>query len=222
MRVLQPFNALCLAASAFAATPANAQIYWKSPDFSGAPMNGLEPGFGGAMTGANANEQRAALIWNLRSALNLAALQCQFEPTLRTVENYNQMLGDHRDELGEAYKVITAHFKRTTKTTSAAQKALDTFGTRTISAYSTVRGQLGFCETAGDVGRKVLGAPRGSLHIVAVENLRMLKNSLTQKGEQQFSRVVFPYFFVRAPYFDNGSCWDKKGKYKRTCGAASI
>ena len=34
-------------------------------------------------------EYRAHLLWNLRSGLNVAALQCQFSPYLRTVDNYN-------------------------------------------------------------------------------------------------------------------------------------
>ena len=41
-----------------------------------------------------AAEQRAALVWNMRAALNVAALQCQFEPTLLTVPNYKRMLRD--------------------------------------------------------------------------------------------------------------------------------
>lgn len=206
-----------LAAASAIPTAASAQIFWKSPDFTGAPLNGLEPGFGVAMPGANAKEQTAGLVWNLRSALNLAALQCQFEPTLRTVENYNQLLGDHREELGEAYKTITAYFKRTTKTVAASQKALDTYGTRTISYYSTVRGQLGFCEVAGRVGRKAIGAPRGTLKVIATENLRTIKNSLAHKGEQQFYRQTVAAHLTLSPQM-TPSCWDKRNKYKATCG----
>ena len=29
------------------------------------------------------------MVWNLRAALNVAALQCQFGPTLLTLPNYN-------------------------------------------------------------------------------------------------------------------------------------
>jgi hypothetical protein len=199
------------------ASPAKAQIFWKSPDFRGAAVTTLEPGMGVPMPGANPSEQRAGLIWNLRSALNLAALQCQFEPTLRTVENYNAILNDHRDELGAAYKTLAAYFKRTNRTVAASQKALDAFGTKTISAYSTVRGQLGFCLTSGKVGRLLLFTPRGSFNTVASEHLREVVNSLKPAGEQQFPRVVIEPRFVRLPNFD-AACWDKKNRYKTTCG----
>jgi hypothetical protein len=208
--------AAAIALSAIA-SPAQAQIFWKAPDFKGTPVTSLEPGMGVPMPGANAAEQRAGLIWNLRSALNLAALQCQFEPTLRTVENYNAILNDHRDELGAAYKTLAAYFKRTNRTVAAGQKALDAFGTKTISAYSTVRGQLGFCLTSGKVGRLLLFAPRGSFNTVASEHLREVVNSLKPAGEQQFPRVVIEPRFVRLPNFD-AACWDKKNRYKTACG----
>jgi hypothetical protein len=170
----------------------------------------LEPGYGTPLPGATPSEQKAALLWNMRSGLNLAALQCGFEPLLRTEKNYNAMLSDHREELAVAYNILSAHFKRTTKTPAAAQKALDTYGTRTISSFSTVRGQLGFCQTAGNVGRAALSAPRGSLNIVASERLRSLYNSQKYQPEQQFRGLrIAP---VRLPDMSD-SCWNKKGKY---------
>ena len=49
-------------------------------------------------------ETRAHAVWTLRAALNVAALQCQYSPFLRSVDNYNQMLKKHGDwmELGSA------------------------------------------------------------------------------------------------------------------------
>jgi hypothetical protein len=150
----------------------------------------------------------------MRSALNLAALQCGFEPLLRTEQNYNAMLTNHKDELAAAYGTISAYFKRTTKTPAAAQKALDTFGTRAISSFSTVRGQLGFCHTAGRVGYIAMSAPRGTLLTLASERLRELYKAQTYQPEQQFRtyRTSAPL-----PRMDN-SCWDKKGKYISRCG----
>jgi hypothetical protein len=200
--------------------PASAQIFWKSPDFSGPPVLTLEPGFGPTLPGASPAEERAALVWNLRSALNIAALQCAFEPTARTLENYNAILGDHSKELNAAYAVLAAYYKRTTKTPKAAQAALDVFGTRTISAYSTVRGQLGFCETAGKIGRTALFAPKGNFGTVATERLRTLKNSLKTAGDQQFTMSYIPPNIGRLPNL-NPACWDKKGRYKMACSPAS-
>ncbi len=195
--------------------PATAQIYWMPPDFSGAPITVLEPGYGVPLPGSTPTEQQAAILWNLRSGLNLAALQCAFEPLLRTEKNYNAILNDHRDELGAAYNTLNSYFKRTTKTAAAAQKALDTYGTKTISSFSTVRGQLGFCHIAGQVGRAGLFAPRGGLNIVARDRLRELYHAQSYKQEQQF-RMVRPAI-PPLPQFSD-SCWDKKGRYKARCG----
>ena len=203
----------------FAATPAQAQMFWQSPDYSGAPLTALEAGFDTPMPGATSTEIQAALLWNLRSALNLAALQCQFEPTLRATENYNAILNDHKDELSKGYAALSNYFKRTKKPLSAAQKALDVFGTRTISNYSTVRGVLGFCQTAGSVGRRALFAPKGSLSSLTTERLRELRNSLKPVGEQRFRRLYIPTGSARIPVTDN-RCWDKKGHYISACGWA--
>jgi hypothetical protein len=65
-------------------------------DAERARVTGEEPGMTGpALPDATAPELRAALVWNLRAALNVAALQCQFEPTLMTLGNYNAFLKDH-------------------------------------------------------------------------------------------------------------------------------
>lgn len=201
----------------FAATPAAAQIFWSPPDFSGPPVLTLEPGYGVPLPGATSVEQKAAILWNMRSALNLAALQCGFEPLLRTEKNYNAMLSDHREELAGAYDRLNSYFKRNNKTPAAALKALDSYGTKTISSFSTVRGQLGFCHVAGSVGRATLSAPRGSLGVVATERVRELYNAQAYKQEQQF-RMVRP-ISPPLPSMDS-ACWDKKGKYKSSCGTA--
>ncbi len=42
----------------------------------------------------------------MRAALNVAALQCQFEPMLTTVSNYNATLKDHEAELKGAFDTL--------------------------------------------------------------------------------------------------------------------
>src|SRR3546814_848956 len=95
---------LSLAAIAMAcfATPAAAQFFWKPADLHAAPVEGNEPNLGFALPGATQSEYRAALLWSMRAGLNVAALQCQFEPTLLTLSNYNAMIAHHDDELANA------------------------------------------------------------------------------------------------------------------------
>lgn len=208
---------LCVALMTGAlAAPASAQFYWKPADVSGLPYAGYEAGAGVPLPGATPIEQKAAIVWNVRSALNVAALQCGFEPTLRTLENYNAILTNHNAELGAAFNTLAAYFKRVNKSPALGQKALDSYGTKTYSGFSTVQSQLEFCATAGRVGRIALFTPRGRFVTLSEEHLRELRNALQRTGEQQF-RFPYPNFRVIYPSFDE-RCWKKKNAYNLACG----
>ena len=211
--------AFAAALATLTASPVGAQIYWRAPDLSGPPLTSYEPGMGVPLPGATPAEQRAAISWNVRSGLNLAALQCAFEPTLRTEANYNAVISDHSAELAAAFNTLTAYFKRTSKTPKAGQIALDTFGTRTYSGFSAVRAQLTFCNMAGRVGRVALFTPKGQFGTFAMEHLREFRNSLIPAGDQQF-RFSRPWFPVSLPNFDE-RCW-RGNRYNTACGAVIL
>jgi len=207
---------MCAAAGAAAlvgAAPASAQFYFKGPDVAGPRVTGEEPGIlAQALPGATQTELRAAMVWNLRAALNVAALQCQFAKTLLTLPNYNTILKDHAVELNGSYGTLTKYFMRTNKTPKAGQMALDQYGTRVYSSFSAVHAQLTFCYTADDISQQVIFAPRGQFGEVAAERLRELRNSLTKWGEHQFP--AFHYYYVPAsapvPLFSDVKCWRKE------------
>lgn len=201
------------------AAPAQAQGYWVPPDFSGLPLAGYEPGMGVALPNATDVEQKAAIIWSMRAGLNVAALQCAFDPTLRTMQNYNAILNDHNVELASSFKTLAAYFKRINKTPAAGQKALDTFGTKTYSGFSTVRAQVGFCYASSRIGRIALFTPKSRFISMAQQHLRELRNSLIAQGEQQF-RHRLPFRLAATPNFAEERCW-KKSKYIDSCGFRS-
>lgn len=208
-----------LAVASMMATPASAQIFWLAPDFSGPPLAGYEAGMGVPLPGATPAEQNAAIIWNMRSGLNVAALQCGFEPTLRTLENYNALLSNHSAEMAAAFTTLSNYFKRTSKTPKLGQNALDSFGTKTYSAFSTVRAQYTFCTSASRVSRIALFTPRGSFGTFATEHLRELRNGLIPTGDQQF-RIARPNFQVQIKRLDE-RCW-KKNRYVDKCGLETL
>ncbi|WP_174279851.1 hypothetical protein [Sphingomonas bacterium] len=203
---------------ALGAVPAAAQFNLRSHHFDSVAVDGTEPGvLSQALPGATPAEIRAALVWNMRAALNVAALQCQFEPTLLTVPNYNAMLKDHGAELDGSVKTLTKYFVRTNKAPGASQKALDSFGTRTYSSFVTVGGQFGFCQTAATVGRDAVFQPRGQFGAFAAANLRLIRNSLfgawgdeLRPGGSAFDRMAVPRL--------DPACWDKKGWVEKKCG----
>lgn len=197
-------TALCSAA------PASAQFYFKGPDISGPRITGEEPGvLAQALPGATQPELRAAMVWNLRAALNVAALQCQFAPTLLTLPNYNTILKDHAAELNSSYATLTKYFMRTHKTAKAGQTALDQYGTKVYSSFSAVHAQLTFCAAADDISNQAVFAPRGQFGEVAAARLRELRNSLIRWGEQQFPSTYYAHVPAVMPMFANEKCWRK-------------
>lgn len=220
MTVVRILVAAFMATGMLAAAPASAQFFMASRDFSGAPVRGDEPGIGIDLPGATDAELRASLVWSLRAALNISALQCQFEPTLLTVPNYNAMLRDHRDELKTTYDTLAKYFIRINKAKGpkAGQLALDQFGTRIYGSFSTASAQFGFCQTAALVGREAIFAPRGSLHEVASNRMRSLRNSLIPYGEQRFPRGMRFDRRMILPRLD-AICWTKQGLWNpKKCG----
>ncbi len=212
LRILLPL-------ASFAASPVQAQIYFQPPDFSGAPMLAPETGYGVVLPNATVAENRAALVWSLRSALNVGALQCNFEPALMTTNNYNTMLTNHKEELGSAYAALNAYFKRVNRTVAAATKAFDGYNLKVYSSFSAVSGQLAFCTVVGRVSSQAIFASRGDLHSVAEARLRELYNSIkVRSGEQQFRRWQ-PYTKPSLPIFED-RCWKGK-KYIAACGVAA-
>jgi len=218
LRILTMVAAAGLAVATTA--PARAQFFFKSPDLRGQPVDGSEPGIvGQPMPGATPEELKAAVAWNLRAALNVAALQChEFAPQLLTVPNYNHLIKDHEAELASQYAVLGKYFARVNKTPKAGQAELDRFGTRVYSGFSTVGAQLTFCQTAGDVAHMAVFTPRGSFTTLAQERLRQLRNSLVLSGEQRFPWGFNPPPPARLPRFED-ICWRKEQWNVKTCGA---
>ncbi|MEY3658855.1 MAG: hypothetical protein RL425_1616 [Pseudomonadota bacterium] len=206
---------LGLCAALHMAAPASAQVFYEAPRLTPRPITTLDPAFDPDLPGASPAEKQAVLVWSLRQALLLGALQCHTQyPTLLATSNYNALLTNHQGELASAFKAITDYFKRTQKDAKAAQIALDRFATRTTTVYSTVRGQQAFCNTAGWVGRRAVFSPRGSLSALASAHLGELRQSLTAPGEQKF-RFTPIHGLLSLPALPsmNPRCWDKKNRF---------
>jgi len=220
MRVWRLASAVALAAGGMAATPVSAQFFFQSRDLTGTPVKGDEPGMVQPMPGATPAELRAGLTWTLRAALNVAALQCQFEPTLTSVETYNSVLRDHNAELKASFDTLTKYYTRTAKSKAAGQTALDQFGTRTYSGFATVAAQYGFCQTASSIASEAVFVPRGQLGELAERRMRELRNSLVPFGEQRFA-FYLPRESAPTPLPSlDPRCWTKKGDWNfKKCGA---
>lgn len=197
--------------------PATAQYYYQAPDISAPPVTGAEPQLGLGLPGATPEELRAALVWHLRVAMNVAALQCDFEPSLLTVSNYNATLAHHKAELADSFARLGAYFKRTARNAAAGQRAFDMYNTRIYSSYSTVHAQREFCDAMGRAGRDAIFARRGALLGVAQRYLGQIRRALTPAGDQYFTNPAYGY---RATLPDFGKkCW-KKDQLRDRCADA--
>ncbi len=210
--------ALFSAALAVSATaqPAAAQFFWSPPDLGTPPVTGAEPSLNLGLPGATPAELRAGLVWNMRAALNVAALQCDFEPTLLTLSNYNAMIAHHKAELATAFDTVGAYFQRTVGKGKPGQTAFDSYSTRIYSGYSTVQAQRNFCQVAGSMGRDAIFADHGKLYEVAQNRMGELKKALVLNGERYFGQPGASFTASLPPLED--ICW-KKGKLLSSCKA---
>lgn len=162
-----------------------------------------------AMRDMTPAEERAHMVWSLRAALNVAALQCQFSPFLRTVKNYNQLLPYHASEFNAAQKTLNSHFMRLDgPNPKAVRQAFDQYTTRTYNSFSTLEAQLGFCEKASAVEWEALKTSRGHFGDLAVARLPEIRNSLIPV----VNPLLIPQLgWVEAPAIAN-PCLDRKGR----------
>lgn len=213
----QAFATLTMAVASLAmAQPAAAQFFWSPPDLSAPALTDESAATALGLPGATPAEIKAGLVWNLRAAINVAALQCQFEPTLLAISNYNAMIAHHDAEMDSAQATLLGYFQRTVGKGRPGQAASDQYGTRIYSGYSTVQAQKGFCQAAAAVGRQAIFANRGTLNEVAREGLASIKKSLIQTGEQFYGDPGWNYTLA-LPSLD-ATCW-KKGVLIPTCHA---
>jgi hypothetical protein len=174
---------LAAALVALAATqPAGAQLFVNDPDFRRGPIDGSDPLVGLPIPGATPAEYRAHILWNLRSGLNVAALQCQFSRYLRVVDNYNALLAHHSGELANAYTALNGYFRRIHGARDGPRR-FDDYSTATYNNFSTLQAQMGFCQTAGNITKEALTRPKGELYQLATVRMRELRNSLVAIGD---------------------------------------
>lgn len=152
-------------------------------------------------------ETRAHQVWSLRAALNVAALQCQFSPFLRTVKNYNQILPHHSAELAAALKTINSHFVRHDGA-KAARQTFDQYTTRTYNSFSTLEGQLGFCQKASDVGWEALDMKKGAYADLAAARLPEIRQAMIPTTNPL---LLVTLDWVAVPPIVN-PCLDRKGR----------
>ena len=218
IRIKHGCMAATAVAAALAAAPAQAQLYISQPDLRSAAIEANDPLVGLPLTGATAAENRANLLWNLRAGLNVAALQCQFSDYLRAVPNYNGLLAHHSVELAAAYTTLNNYYKRTLG--AKGQKAFDDYSTITYNNWSTLQAQMIFCQTATNIAKSALAAPKGQLYPLAQARMRELRNALVPAYDP---RPAYRPYLIRLRNLPPlaRECYNKKDVLRRACGGTA-
>jgi hypothetical protein len=211
--------ALAAAGAALAAQGAGAQLFLVDPGFQTGPIEGSDPLVGLPIPGATPSEYRSHLLWNMRAGLNVAALQCQFSPYLRTVDNYNGILAHHSKELADAYTTLNNYFKRVQGSAPKGQKAFDDYTTITYNNFSTLQAQYGFCQTAASIAKEALTRPKGDLHLTAQQRMRELRGSLVVPPHTRL--IAYDPSQIRMPVLPplDEKCYTKKNELRPRCAA---
>lgn len=211
-------GAMMAVAAVAAALPAgaSAQLFLNDPQFQAGPIEATDPLVGLPIPGATPDEYRAHLVWNLRSGLNVAALQCQFSPWLRAVNNYNALLDHHSVELADAYSDLTGYFKRLHGNREGLRK-FDDYSTQTYNNFSTMQAQMGFCQTATEIAKLALRAPKGRLHEVAAANMRELRSSLVPAWDGILSYNPYELRLASLDFLRAPDCTQLRGRARRRC-----
>lgn len=110
-----------------------------------------------AATSASTSELEA--IWDMRAALNVAALQCQSDVMLALPDRYNTFLRMHEDELKRVHTSLVS--KR------GGQAKFDRINTQTYNRFATIKQKVLFCSKAADISIEAMNAAPNQLLTVA-------------------------------------------------------
>ena len=215
---LKSIIALAGLAGAILAAPAAApaQLFVTDPALPTGPVEGSDPIVGLALPGATPAEYRAHLLWNLRAGLNVAALQCQFSPFLRTVDSYNTIINQHGRELAAAYTLLQAYFRRAGARAPGGN--FDRYSTMTYNGFSTLQAQYAFCQTAARIGKEALNTRRGELGNLAAQRMRELRSSLIPLPDRYaFDRQLVRLSPIQVAPPPPPDCSRLRGRDRRDC-----
>lgn len=142
-----------------------------SPPLGAAPNLTIPPlGPTGARTTVNSNLSTAQIVWNLRSAFNVAALNCldpEFAPIL---PGYTSFLETHKKALSTVNKDLDKSFRENFGAKIYIRER-ETYQTQVYNYFALPPVQPSFCNAALQVSNELLTVPAGQLETYAIGGL---------------------------------------------------
>lgn len=117
----------------------------------------------------NANLTPAQTTWNLRSALNVAALNCQAPEHASLVDNYGTKLKIHARELSATNRALQSEFRQ--RYGATYRDVQDSYMTQVYNYFALPPAKKEFCDVATAVSAEAIAVAPGDLEVFAATAL---------------------------------------------------
>lgn len=126
-------------------------------------------GTDGVRQTVNANLTTAQKVWNLRSALNVAALNCLDLKHAPILENYKVLLKSHASALAAANRTLASEFRQ--KYGATYRDVQDSYMTQVYNYFALPPAIDEFCDMSLTVSNELSTVPKGGLDAFAATAL---------------------------------------------------
>ena len=105
------------------------------------------------------NEQK---LWNVRSGLNVAALNCRNTEHLSLADNYRTFLNRHKRQLSRTNRDLASQYRK--EHGRNYRNAQDAYMTRVYNYFALPPALPAFCDVAHELSIEAAQVPAGQLH----------------------------------------------------------
>ena len=102
-------------------------------------------------------------LWNVRSGLNVAALNCRSSTHLTLASNYSAFLQKHRRQLSRTNRTLASQYRE--EQGRSYRDAQDAYMTRVYNYFALPPALPAFCDVAHEIGQEIVDVPAGELHV---------------------------------------------------------
>lgn len=102
-------------------------------------------------------------LWNVRSGLNVAALNCRSNEHISLADNYRAFLQKHRRQLSRTNRDLASQYRA--EHGRRYRDAQDAYMTRVYNYFALPPALPAFCDVAHEIGQEIVNVPSGQLHI---------------------------------------------------------
>ena len=132
-------------------------------------------GFDGVRQTVNANLTPAQTTWNLRSALNVAALNCLESQHAGILPNYKAFLETHASALSASNRALASEFRQ--KYGATYRDVQDSYMTQVYNYFALPPAQDAFCDVALTVSNELQLVEKGNLDIFSAMALPRIEGA---------------------------------------------